>query len=105
MTPVGLTPQMVALLRIIRDYHAERGVFPSFGEMKLAMGLRSKAGIHRLVLALEERGHIDRLPGRARAMRLVEAVDDRGAVEAVLARYDLTPETRAELEGLLWDAA
>jgi repressor LexA len=103
MSAVGLTSQMVALLGFIRDYHREKGVFPSFEEMKLAMGLGSKAGIHRLLLALEERGHIRRLAGRARAMMLVDhpATDGRGALEAVLAGYDLTAETRAELEGLL----
>ena len=60
--------------QLLLTYIAERlnidGVSPSFEEMKLFLGLRSKSGVHRLVKALEERGFIERLPNRARAMRI-----------------------------------
>ncbi len=50
----------------------EDGVPPSFDEMKDALDLRSKSGIHRLIMALEERGFIRRLPNRARALEVVK---------------------------------
>ena len=60
--------------QLLLTYIAERlnidGVSPSFEEMKSFLGLRSKSGVHRLVKALEERGFIERLPNRARAMRI-----------------------------------
>src|SRR5690606_15140962 len=63
------------------------GVPPSFDEMKDALGLRSKSGIHRLILALEERGFIRRLAHRARAieiLRLPESIDGGGFQPAVI---------------------
>jgi repressor LexA len=66
-----LTPQQARLFRFIERAIAERGMSPSFTEMKEAMGLRSKSGIHRLLTALQERGFIRRLPGRARAIEIV----------------------------------
>lgn len=53
--------------------HIEKGSPPSFDEMKEAMKLASKSGIHRMVCALEERGHIVRIPHRARCIILKEA--------------------------------
>lgn len=50
-------------------------VAPSFEEMKTAMGLKSKSGIHRLIQALEERGYIERLPHRARALKIIRLPD------------------------------
>ncbi len=50
----------------------EAGVPPSFDEMKDALDLRSKSGIHRLITALEERGFIRRLPNRARAIEVIK---------------------------------
>jgi repressor LexA len=72
-----LTRKQHELLRFIHERLKESGVPPSFDEMKEALGLRSKSGIHRLITALEERGFIRRLPSRARAlevMRLPESV-------------------------------
>ena len=63
-----LTKKQSELLRFIHERLKETGVPPSFDEMKDALDLRSKSGIHRLVMALEERGFIRRLPNRARAL-------------------------------------
>jgi repressor LexA len=58
-------------LRFIHERLKETGVPPSFDEMKDALDLRSKSGIHRLIMALEERGFIRRLPNRARALEVL----------------------------------
>src|SRR5439155_832508 len=63
-----LTRKQFELLRFIHERLKETGVPPSFDEMKDALDLRSKSGIHRLITALEERGFIRRLPNRARAI-------------------------------------
>lgn len=73
-----LTRKQLDLLVFINDRLQETGVPPSFEEMKDALDLRSKSGIHRLITALEERGFIRRLPHRARALevlKLPEAID------------------------------
>jgi repressor LexA len=67
-----LTRKQHELLRFIHERLRETGVPPSFDEMKDALDLRSKSGIHRLILALEERGFIRRLPNRARALEVVK---------------------------------
>jgi repressor LexA len=72
-----LTRKQHELLRFIHERLRETGIPPSFDEMKEALDLKSKSGIHRLITALEERGFIRRLPNRARALevlRLPEAV-------------------------------
>ena len=66
-----LTKKQSELLRFINDRLKEAGVPPSFDEMKEALDLRSKSGIHRLIIALEERGFIRRLPNRARALEVL----------------------------------
>ncbi|MFK8251548.1 transcriptional repressor LexA [Ancylobacter terrae] len=66
-----LTRKQYELLRFINERLQESGVPPSFEEMKDALDLRSKSGIHRLITALEERGFIRRLPNRARALEVV----------------------------------
>jgi repressor LexA len=66
-----LTRKQSELLRFIHERLKEAGVPPSFDEMKEALDLRSKSGIHRLILALEERGFIRRLPNRARALEVL----------------------------------
>src|SRR5690242_11544764 len=66
-----LTRKQAELLRFIHERLKEAGVPPSFDEMKDALDLRSKSGIHRLIKALEERGFIRRLPNRARAIEVV----------------------------------
>lgn len=67
-----LTPKQKELLMFIHERLKESGVPPSFDEMKVALDLRSKSGIHRLITALEERGFVRRLPHRARAMEIVK---------------------------------
>src|SRR5262245_36402218 len=65
-----LTKKQHDLLLFINQRLNEQGVSPSFDEMKEALGLRSKSGIHRLITGLEERGFIRRLPHRARALEI-----------------------------------
>ena len=67
-----LTRKQLELLQLIDERMRRDGVPPSFDEMKDALGLRSKSGIHRLITALEERGFIRRLAHRARALEVVK---------------------------------
>lgn len=67
-----LTRKQYELLRFINERLKEAGVPPSFDEMKDALDLRSKSGIHRLITALEERGFIRRLANRARAIEVIK---------------------------------
>ncbi len=72
-----LTKKQLELLNFIHERVRETGIAPSFDEMKDALGLRSKSGVHRLINALDERGFIRRMPHRARALevtRLPEAM-------------------------------
>jgi repressor LexA len=66
-----LTRKQYELLMFVHERLKEAGVPPSFDEMKDALDLRSKSGIHRLIKALEERGFIKRLPNRARAIEVI----------------------------------
>src|SRR4051812_32652166 len=66
-----LTRKQHELLMFIHERLKESGIPPSFDEMKDALDLRSKSGIHRLIMALEERGFIRRLPNRARALEVL----------------------------------
>src|SRR5438128_2184900 len=70
-----LTRKQHELLRFIHDRLRETGIPPSFDEMKEALDLKSKSGIHRLITALEERGFIRRLPNRARALEVIRLPD------------------------------
>src|SRR6187402_1284709 len=70
-----LTAKQHELLLYIQRKLEEGGVSPSFEEMKDALDLRSKSGIHRLISALEERGFIRRLPNRARALEVLKLPD------------------------------
>ncbi len=67
-----LTRKQQELLLFIHERMKESGVPPSFDEMKDALDLASKSGIHRLITALEERGFIRRLPNRARAIEVIK---------------------------------
>ena len=66
-----LTAKQHELLRFIQRKLEETGISPSFEEMKEALDLKSKSGVHRLISALEERGFIRRLPNRARALEVL----------------------------------
>lgn len=73
-----LTKKQLDLLSFIHKRVQRDGVPPSFDEMKLALDLRSKSGIHRLITALEERGFIRRLAHRARAIEIVKLPESLG---------------------------
>ena len=83
-----LTRKQFELLRFIHERLKESGVPPSFDEMKDALDLRSKSGIHRLITALEERGFIRRLPNRARAIEVIKLPEPVGQG---VARRGFTP--------------
>lgn len=68
-----LTRKQHELICFIEDRLADTGVSPSFEEMKDALELKSKSGVHRLISALEERGYLRRLPNRARALEVLKA--------------------------------
>ena len=70
-----LTRKQLELLVFIHERLKEAGIPPSFDEMKEALDLASKSGIHRLITALEERGFIRRLPNRARALEVIKLPD------------------------------
>src|SRR5690349_23111731 len=74
-----LTKKQHELLMFINQRLAATGVAPSFDEMKDALALRSKSGIHRLISGLEERGVIRRLPHRARALEVVKLPEESAA--------------------------
>ena len=99
-----LTRKQQELLGFIDDRLKADGVSPSFEEMKGALNLRSKSGVHRLINALEERSFIRRLPNRARALevlRLPEAM--MGAVAAPAARpaLKLVPSPRPPVQAMI----
>jgi len=71
-----LTRKQHELLRFIQSKLEETGISPSFEEMKDALDLKSKSGVHRLISALEERGFIRRLPNRARALEVLRQPED-----------------------------
>lgn len=91
---IGLTQRQRELLDYLRSYIAEHGYAPSFDEMGRVLyplAEHSRAGIHRLLTGLEERGHIRRLVARARAIEIIEhrPVVIRGEA------YRFIPKTRA----------
>lgn len=73
-----LTAKQIQLLTLIKARLDTDGVPPSFDEMKDALNLRSKSGIHRMITALEERGFIRRLPHRARAIEILKLPEAMG---------------------------
>jgi len=95
-----LTRKQYDLLKLIHERTQRDGVSPSFDEMKEALDLRSKSGIHRLITALEERGFIRRLPHRARAVEVVKLPENmeparRGFTPKIVARNDPRPVPQA----------
>ena len=71
-----LTAKQHELIRFIQTRLEETGISPSFEEMKEALDLKSKSGVHRLISALEERGFIRRLPNRARALEVLKTPEE-----------------------------
>lgn len=86
-----LTSKQKELLLFINDRIRETGVSPSFDEMKEALDLASKSGIHRLITALEERGFIRRLANRARALEVLKLPDSAAPLSASRQRRDFKP--------------
>ena len=80
-----LTAKQRELLLLIDGRLKSGGISPSFDEMRDALGLKSKSGVHRLISALEERGFIRRLPNRARALEVLK-LPDGGAAAAAAGR-------------------
>lgn len=74
-----LTAKQRELLLFIDLRLRENGISPSFDEMREALDLKSKSGVHRLISALEERGFIRRLPNRARALEVVKLPETRSS--------------------------
>ena len=72
-----LTNKQYELLTFIDEILETRGIAPSFEEMKKAINLKSKSGIHRLIIALEERGYLRRLPNRARALEILKLPNNK----------------------------
>src|SRR5262249_16892899 len=81
-----LTRKQRELLQFIQERLADSGVSPSFDEMKEALGMKSKSGLHRLITGLEERGFIRRLPHRARALEIMRLAEDQRKPVAVPAK-------------------
>lgn len=97
-----LTRKQHELLMFIHERIKETGVSPSFDEMKEALGLASKSGIHRLITALEERGFLRRLPHRARALEVTKLPTQATAAAPPKGRAPFKPqlvEPRADAPG------
>jgi repressor LexA len=87
-----LTRKQHELLMFIHERIKETGVSPSFDEMKEALDLASKSGIHRLITALEERGFLRRLPHRARALEVVKLPQQATAAAPPKGRTPFKPQ-------------
>jgi repressor LexA len=87
-----LTRKQHELLMFIHERIKESGVSPSFDEMKEALDLASKSGIHRLITALEERGFLRRLPHRARALEVVKLPQQATAAAPAKGRAPFKPQ-------------
>jgi repressor LexA len=87
-----LTKKQHELLMFIHERIKESGVSPSFDEMKEALGLASKSGIHRLITALEERGFLRRLPHRARALEVTKLPSQATAAAPPKGRAPFKPQ-------------
>jgi len=95
-----LTKKQYELLMFIHQRVRESGVPPSFDEMKDALDLRSKSGIHRLITALEERGYIRRLEKRARALEILRLPENTSeGVRPAATRNQAVRLTRPEAGG------
>jgi repressor LexA len=87
-----LTRKQHELLMFIHERIKETGVSPSFDEMKEALDLASKSGIHRLITALEERGFLRRLPHRARALEVVKLPQQAATAAPPQGRQPFKPQ-------------
>jgi repressor LexA len=94
-----LTAKQKELLLYIHERIKETGVSPSFDEMKEALDLASKSGIHRLITALEERGFLRRLPHRARALEVLKMPDSAAPAAPPKGRGSFRPSVVADMRG------
>jgi len=94
-----LTRKQLDLLRFIQQRMRESGVPPSFDEMKDALDLKSKSGIHRLITALEERGFLRRLPNRARAIEVIRMPESLASANAGGGNGEVRRFTPSVVEG------
>ncbi|HRE43705.1 MAG TPA: transcriptional repressor LexA [Terricaulis sp.] len=92
-----LTAKQKELLLYIHERIKETGVSPSFDEMKEALDLASKSGIHRLITALEERGFLRRLPHRARALEVLKLPDSAAPAAPPKGRGAFKPAVVSEI--------
>lgn len=83
-----LTKKQHDLLVYIHNHMSGSDVAPSFEEMKEALGLKSKSGIHRLIRGLEERGYLQRLPHRARALEIIKLPEGLSSITPAPANTD-----------------
>ena len=90
-----LTRKQHELLTFIQNRLEDSGISPSFEEMKEALDLKSKSGVHRLISALEERGFIRRLPNRARALEVIREPDTASPRTAARAAAPVPPAVLA----------
>jgi repressor LexA len=100
-----LTRKQHELLMFIHERIKESGVSPSFDEMKDALDLASKSGIHRLITALEERGFLRRLPHRARALEVVKLPQEATTAAPAKGRQAFRPQVVEGAKGSLPAAA
>lgn len=91
-----LTQRQLQLLTYIDDYVREHRVPPSFEEMRNALALKSKSGVHRLISGLEERGYIRRLAYRARALEITRMPEARASLTSVRRAEDAVAADRAD---------
>lgn len=100
-----LTRKQADLLQFIEQHLATHGIPPSFEEMKAAVQIQSKSGIHRLITALEERGFVRRIPHRARALEVLRSVkstqlptkeSNTAAMVARVPVMDTAPDTQID---------
>lgn len=83
----NLTKKQIQLKRLLITAERDNGFMPSYDELAKAMGYKSKSAVHRLMKALEERGHVSRLPNKSRAVRIL----DYNLPEAAAPVLDLEP--------------
>ena len=96
-----LTRKQHELICFINDRLAKTGVSPSFEEMKDALDLKSKSGVHRLISALEERGFIRRLPNRARALEVTKLPEGGVVAKTPVARPDIARSAVARPDNII----
>ena len=96
MTAYGLTDRERQLLDFITGHATSGTRMPSFEEMAAHLGVKAKSHVHRIIVSLERKGHVKRIPGHARAIR-IDGVTTKSAIEHVLANCELSFAARVEL--------